>query len=312
MDDIMGMIWAERWRPKELEDFVLSEDLKTKVETWLEEGIFPHLTLYGTYGTGKTSLVKFLLDKFDCDVLEINASKDKGIDLVRQQVSNFLKLSSFGEFKVVVFHEGEALTPQAQEALKEDIEINSDDTRIIFTTNHPEKINGAIASRTLQLQVEPPSPQSVAVRIKHILDAENVEIPDDQKDALWKLVKKNFPDIRSTIKQLQYSIVDGTLKIDRIVDDGDFDELLVLMSEVNSSNKVDKFYEMRKIINSLSQNKIKGIYDFLFYNLDDIYSKQEYYFSVSIIANYQYQSSFDVDIEINVSAMIQELIELKK
>lgn len=311
-DNHLDFLWVEKWRPEELEDFVLEADVKNKIKKWLDMGIFPHLIFHGQYGTGKTSLVKFLLKKFDCDVLEIGKDmKKKGVDIMRNEIDQFLKLSSFSKFKVVVFHEGEQFSPQAQESLKESIEVNSDDTRIVFTTNHIEKLNGALVSRCTQLHIEPPSPQSVAKRVQQILDAEGVEVSNDQVQELWKLVKDNFPDIRSTIKQIDNSVYDGVLNLKQNKKVNQFDDIVDLMKDVTAKSKVDKFYEIRKIVNSLPSNNLQNIYEFLFYNLIHIYSSEEYYYSTTVIAEYQYKASFDVDIEINVSAMIQELIEIK-
>jgi len=308
----LDFLWVERHRPSELEDFVLEDHVKDKIGKWLDMEIFPHLILHGQYGTGKTSLVKFLLNKFDCDVLEIGKDmKKKGVDIMRGEIDQFLKLTSFSKFKVVVFHEGEQFSPQAQESLKESIEVNSDDTRIIFTTNHIEKLNGALVSRCEALHIEPPSPHAVAKRVQHILDVEGVEVSDEQTQELWKLVKDNFPDIRSTIKQIDNSVYDGVLNLRETKKINQFDDIIELMKSVNTKNKIDKFYEIRKIVNSLPSNNLQNIYEFLFYSLTDIYNREEYYYSTTIIAEYQYKASFDVDIEINVSAMIQELIEIK-
>jgi len=310
MNDYKDFLWVEKYRPTKLEDFVLSEDIKSKIQEWINDEIFPHLILHGTYGTGKTSIVKFLINNFDCDVLEINA-KGEGINIIREKVSSFLNIVSFQKFKVVVFHEGDQLSRQGQEALKEDIEINSDDTRIIFTTNHIERIDGAIASRCLKLHVEPNSPVDVAERIAYILSNEGIEINEDQKDPLWKFIKKKFPDIRNIIKGIQNSVYNGVLSLTETRNSSKFNDILSLMSKVNSKNKVDIFYEIREIVNTLPINDLKNIYEFLFYNLDNIYKKEEFYLAVNVIANFQYKSSFDVDLEINISAMIQSLIELK-
>lgn len=308
----LDFLWVEKWRPKEIEDFVLEDHVKSKIKKWLDLGIFPHLILHGTYGTGKTSLVKFLINKFDCDVLEVGKDMSKkGVDVMRNEIDQFLKLTSFSKFKVVVFHEGEQFSSQAQESLKESIEVNSDDTRIVFTTNHLEKLNGALASRCTQLHIEPPSPHAVAKRVKQILDAEGVEVSDEQTQELWKLVKDNFPDIRSTIKQIDNSVYDGVLTLRENKKVGQFDDIIDILKSVNKKNKIDKFYEIREITNSLPSNNLQNIYEFLFYKLIDIYNREEYYYSTTVIAEYQYKASFDVDIEINVSAMIQELIEIK-
>ena len=307
----MDFLWTEKWRPTKIEDFVLPDDIIVDLKKWIEDGHFPHLILYGTYGTGKTSIVKFLLSRIECDALELNASKENKLETMRTEVANFLNRSSLFGMKVVVFHEGENLTRRAQETLKEDIELNSDDTRVIFTTNHPEKLDGAIADRCLSLKIEPDDPKKVAKRIQYILKRENIEVPDDQKDALWSMVKEEFPSVRSTIKRLERSCRSGVLKIISNEEFTQYSEILELINTVSETNKVDVFYKIRGIVNTMPYSYYQGFYHYLYKNIDRIFNKGMVFDCMATIAEYNHMFTNDVDKEINVASLCKELIEIK-
>lgn len=309
--DYMDFLWVEKYRPKTIDDFVLPEETINHLKKWVEDGHFPHLILYGTYGTGKTSIVKFLLDNIECEVLELNASKENKLDVMRDKVTTFLSRSSLFGLKVVVFHEGENLTTRSQEVLKEEIEIHSDDARVIFTTNHIEKLDGAIADRCLQLKIEPDSPQDVAKRIQYILKNEGIEIPEDQKMNLWELVKEEFPSVRNCIKLVQSYSSNGKIIIGNSSNVGDFKKIMTIISKSNTNNKVNNFYKAREITNSLSYTSLSTFYSYLYKNLNDIFNKEEMFDIITIIAEYNFRSAHDIDLELNIASLIKELIEYK-
>lgn len=98
-------IWAERYRPNKLEDYVGNETLKAKVKQYIETNDIPHLLLYGSAGTGKTTLAKLITNSIKCDMLYINASDENGIDTIRVKIKNFACNIGFNPLKVIVLDE---------------------------------------------------------------------------------------------------------------------------------------------------------------------------------------------------------------
>jgi len=146
----MKELWVEKYRPKKLDEYVWrDEEQKKQVQTWIKEKSIPHLLLSGTPGIGKTTMAKMLINEIgieEYDVLEINASRERGLDLMKERITNFVSMIPFGPFKVVLLDEADRLTPFAQDALKGVMEEYSNFSRFILTCNTPSMIVPAIHS----------------------------------------------------------------------------------------------------------------------------------------------------------------------
>lgn len=111
-------IWVERWRPDTLDGYIGNDILKEKFAHYIETQDIPHLLFYGTAGTGKTTAAKILVKNIDCDYLFINASDERGIDVIRDKIKNFASTTGFAPLKIVVLDEADYITPEAQAALR--------------------------------------------------------------------------------------------------------------------------------------------------------------------------------------------------
>ena len=300
-------LWVEKYRPKNLENYIGNEHLKSKVEHYLESGDVPHLLLYGKAGTGKTTLAKLIINNIECDYLYINASDENNVDTVRTKVKNFASTIGFKDTKVIILDECDYITPNAQAALRNLMETFSKHCRFILTCNYVERIIDPIQSRCQSFQIIPPSKNEVAKHLHNIMVSENII---DKVEDIKILVESGYPDIRRVINSAQRNVVNGQLKLDTtsIIQN---DYKLKLLKILETQNKKNAFVQIRQL---LADNKITDFADLfrLLYDEVDGYGKGHVAECILIIARYELSDSQVVDKEINAMAMLIELLGVIK
>ena len=300
-------LWVEKYRPTNLDSYIGNEHLKSKVEIYLESGDLPHLLLYGRAGTGKTTLAKLLVKNIDCDYIYINASDENNVDTVRTKVKNFASTIGFKDMKIIILDECDYITPNAQAALRNLMETFSKHCRFILTCNYVERIIDPIQSRCQSFQIVPPSKSEVAKHLHSILVNENVI---DNMEDIKVLVDSGYPDIRRIINSAQRNVVKGKLKLDTssIIQN---DYKLKLLKILETQNKKNAFKEIRQL---LADNKITDFADLfrLLYDEVDSWGKGHVAECILIVARYELSDSQVVDKEINVMAMLIELLGVIK
>ena len=301
-------LWVEKYRPDTLEGYVGNEHILEKVKIYIENEDVPHLLLYGQAGTGKTTLAKIITNQIDCDVMYINASDENNVDTVRDKIRGFASSMGFRKWKVIILDESDYLTPNAQAALRNLMETFSKTTRFILTCNYVEKIIDPIQSRCQTFGITPPSKKEVAMRLKDILDGEGVqyEMPD-----LAVLVNSGYPDIRRVLNAAQRQVIGGVLEIDKAstIQANYMDEVLTVLK--SNDNLKDTFRNVRQIIADSKVKDFTPFYRFLYDNVDE-YASGKAGNIILKIAEAQYQDASVVDKEINVMAMmLQILIDIK-
>jgi len=205
-------LYVEKYRPDSLEGYVGNQHIIEKVKIYIESNDVPHLLLYGQAGTGKTTLAKIITNQIDCDLMYINASDENSVDAVRDKIRGFASSMGFKEWKIVILDEADYLTPNAQAALRNLMETFSRTTRFILTCNYVEKVIDPIQSRCQTFGITPPSKKEVAMRLKQILDMEEVKY---EMSDLAILVNSGYPDIRRVLNAAQRQVVGNELKIDK-------------------------------------------------------------------------------------------------
>ena len=300
-------IWVEKYRPTNLDSYIGNEHLKSKVEIYLESGDLPHLLLYGKAGTGKTTLAKLLVKNIECDCLYINASDENNVDTVRTKVKQFAATIGFKDLKIIILDECDYITPNAQAALRNLMETFSKHCRFILTCNYVERIIDPIQSRCQSFQIIPPDRKEVAFHLSNILKKENVQFKNED---IVTIVNSGYPDIRRTINSAQRNVVNDKLKLDisSIIQN---DYKLKLLKILETQNKKNAFKEIRQL---LADNKITDFADLfrLLYDEVDSWGKGHVAECILIVARYELSDSQVVDKEINVMAMLIELLGVIK
>ncbi len=200
-------IWTERYRPSDFEQVVGQQEIIKRVKSLVQAMNIPHLLFAGPAGIGKSTLALIIVkelfkDKWKENYLELNASDERGIDVVRQKVKDFARTKSLGPvpFKVIFLDEADALTREAQQALRRTMENYTNTCRFIMSCNYSSKIIDPIQSRCVVFRFKLLEKKDVAEVIKRIAEKEKLQVKDDAVEALYEISEG---DCRKAINLLQ-------------------------------------------------------------------------------------------------------------
>lgn len=190
------MIWIEKYRPKEFEDVIgLPQEIKGMLNN------MPHFLFIGKPGTGKTTTAKIIINKLGCDCLLLNASDERGIQIIRDKVKNFaMTQSTNNKLKIIFLDEFDFLTAEAQNSLRNMMETYHENARFICTANYENKIIDALKSRFSIFRFETAKTEDVLKYLENIVKNESINISND---VLKILINNCKGDIRKCVNQLQ-------------------------------------------------------------------------------------------------------------
>lgn len=200
-------MWTEKYRPHSFDDIKGQEEIVKRVKAFVKQKNMPHLLFTGPAGVGKTTLSlviarELFKDSWRENFLELNASDERGIDVIRVKVKDFARTKALGDvpFKVIYLDECDALTREAQQALRRTMENYTNTCRFILSCNYSSKIIDPIQSRCALFRFKPLKKDEVIEIIKKIAHTEKIKIDHKAEEALFQIAEG---DCRRTENILQ-------------------------------------------------------------------------------------------------------------
>jgi len=231
-------IWIEKYRPSKLADIVGQDEIVERLSSYVKTGTLPHLLFTGSAGVGKTTAAvtlahEFFKDSWQMNFRELNASDERGIDVVRNQIKQFARTTPLGNatFKILFLDEADALTTDAQAALRRTMESYAQTCRFILSCNYSSKIIDPIQSRCAIYRFKPLGPDAVMEEAQRIACREGLTITPDAMNAIVYIAQG---DMRKAINALQgAAILNSTI-----------DEKMVYA--ITSTARPDEIYDLLK------------------------------------------------------------------
>lgn len=311
-------LWWMKHRPDSLDSFIFqNEDQERKITKFLKEKNIPHLLLYGTKGSGKTTLARILIntlveqDNRGNDVLTINGSLDGKIDNIRTKVINHANSVPMGDIKIVFIDEADGLSPSAQDSLRGVLEKYDENTRVIFTANYVNKLTPELRSRFSEFKFTKLNENKILEYCIDVLDEEGVDIENSENiEALKLLAKLYSDDFRKLITALENATDNDRIYADQIADDtlNDKLELLELL-------KKDNWMKARELVaENFPDDELVELYRFLYDYLEEIdkfgQDSVKWKKGISAISKFMYRHVTHPDQEINFADCLITLSEI--
>ena len=302
----MKELWTEKYRPKTIDGYVFTDvAVKEQIQEWIDEGSCPHLLLYGPAGTGKTTLAKILANQLgidDYDFLQVNASRDNGVDFLKGKIETFVSTLPFGHLKIVLLDEADYLSPNAQGLLRGLMETYQSQARFILTCNLVHKIITPLKSRCVELHINKTDQTEFTARAATVLVEEAVEFDLDLLDSY---VKATYPDLRKCLNLLQSNSKSGQLVAPKETDSSTADYKLNMVDLI----KAGQIKQARQLLVSQARpEEMEEVFRWMYDNLD-LWSKTDegQDEAIMIIRKGLVNHATCADAEINLSATMVEL-----
>lgn len=300
-------IWYERYKPQLVDDVILPRAILDKFKGYVQNQDIPAIGLFSSLpGTGKSSLANAIITELGSESLWINASMERGIDVLRGRIQKFASQTSFDDnIKIVVMDEFDHFSREGQAAFRGFIDEYSANCRFIFTGNYKEKIIEPLLDRLEIYDFESFSKEEmikpIFERLCLILENENVEYV---KKDLVPIINTYYPRIRSMVGALQKFTDNGVLTIDANSLD-DLDVFDTVMQLVNPGTYLDMIQAVNKL------NAPDNMFSFLYKNADKYFKTEKYPNLVIAVAKYQHMADSVRDKHLNLAACLTEVMKLR-
>lgn len=200
-------IWTEKYRPQEFSEIKGQKEIVKRIKAFVEQQNIPHLLFAGPAGVGKTTLAlviakKMFKELWHQNFLELNASDERGIDIIRNKVKDFARTRAIGDvpFKIIYLDEADALTREAQQALRRTMENYTQTTRFIISCNYSSKLIDPIQSRCAMFRFKPLDKGEIFSIIEKVEKDENIKIDEKAKEALFNISEGDARKINNVLQ----------------------------------------------------------------------------------------------------------------
>ena len=257
-------IWTEKYRPKDFSEIKGQKDIVERVKAFVQQKNMPHQLYAGPAGVGKSTLAivvakKLFGDNWRQNFLELNASDERGIDIVRVKVKDFARTKSIGDvpFKIIFLDECDALTREAQQALRRTMENYTSTCRFILSCNYSSKILDPIQSRCAVFRFKPLDKKELNQIIERITKDENLKVTDKAKEALEEVSGgdcRRLENIMQSCAAMSKNITEDLIySLASVAQPKEVKEILTLATE-------NKFVEARdKLLDTMLNHSLSGL-----------------------------------------------------
>jgi replication factor C small subunit len=305
----MKELWTEKYRPSTVDGYVFADPAqREQIEYFIKEKSIPHLLFTGPAGTGKTTLAKILVNSLDIDpydFLQVNASRDNGVDFLKTKIEGFVSTMPFGDLKIVLLDEADYLSHNAQAILRGLMETYQSQARFILTANLAHKIIGPLKSRCQHIVIDKTDQTEFTARAATVLVTEGVEF---ELDTLDSYVKATYPDLRKCLNLCQSNGVSGTLVLSKQGNNNTADYKLQV---VDLFKKGDVRGARGVLCTHATADEMEEIFRWMYDNLDLWSATPEGQDeAIKIIRKGAATHPLVSDFEINLSATLVELSQI--
>lgn len=301
--------WIEKYRPRKLNEIISQEESISILSNTLITGELPHLLIYGGPGTGKTSSILALCnqlfgpERVNERVIELNASDERGINVVRHKIINFAKIAIgtadkkylCPPYKIIILDEADAMTKEAQAALRKVMEETSNITRFCFICNYINQIIEPINSRCVKIRFKPITKNNVVDKLKYISIKENIQIDDGGLESLANISNGDLRKSILILQNVKYLKIDSSEK--KISNSDIYD-----MCKYISDEQLNKY--IQSITNNTNMNNIINV-------TNDVFNKG-YIINSIIVKIINYLMSNTKISDISKSKLLFEMSTIEK